>query len=460
MSVSNKNGNIIIGLGSKGLVLLERINNELLGQGEFNSQNTKLVGLDVLWSSNHYQHTRPKFLAPDKFIFLDYYKIRSNQQLRRIPQIGTWFSESAQDYFLRYMLHADDYGQGPAVPMKRFLGRLAFIVDFLKIESRLMHLLGTCPFENKFIYIVSSIASPEGSGILMDLTFLIRKLTKGDKNIRISAILTLEKDLQKSYLPPSILRDFALNKYLFLQELEFFNKPEGFYEAEFLYGNNLKDFQNPFDVVFCYDSFENEFELFHPFRSESIKFTNDIYYNKNLVDLQEIIKKFSVVNFSESGVNENIDNYSEEQISSLFIFPNRNIYSKWDPIYIQEAYLENRKWWSLGLADPFNLIFKSGAWYYLISKKYGKRTYDYKIKLAQGRFEALKELLENEDYIQEIRENIVKIGEEFNNQQVIQILKKYGDNLLEKVKKQTDKDIRNLVELEINDIENYIEQIM
>ena len=120
---------------------------------------------------------------------------------------------------------------------------------------------------------------------------------------------------------------------------------------------------------------------------------------------------------------------------------------------------ENRKWWSIGLADPFKLIFKTGNgnWYYVISKKHGKRTEDYKVKLAQGRLEALKALLNNEDYLEEIEECIQKKTMELGNQKVISFLREYSDNLLKTTKQQKnmDKDIRELVDSEIDDIEIY-----
>ena len=159
---------------------------------------------------------------------------------------------------------------------------------------------------------------------------------------------------------------------------------------------------------------------------------------------------------------KNVSHYREKYLSNDYGFSfhlDRNWKNDLPKLFPGTDEEENRKWWSLGLANPFNLIYKSGAWYYLISKKYGKKIDDYKIKLAQGRLEALKVLLENKDYIEELSECIEKLAYELDNQQVIHNLKEFGDNLLVNAKKQTDKDIRNLVELEIGDIENYINSI-
>ena len=139
-----------------------------------------------------------------------------------------------------------------------------------------------------------------------------------------------------------------------------------------------------------------------------------------------------------------------------------HIHRDWEnlPDLFPKSNEDNRKWWSLGLADPFKLIVQSGIWFYLISIMYGKKTDDHKIKLGKGRLEAFNALVKNEKYIEELKDHIQKITHELGNEHVITILSEYGNSLLEKAKKLTGEDIRNLVELEIDDIENYINLIL
>lgn len=120
---------------------------------------------------------------------------------------------------------------------------------------------------------------------------------------------------------------------------------------------------------------------------------------------------------------------------------------------------EARKYWSLGLADPFNLISKNGQYYYLESKKRGKKLEDYKVKLAQGRAEAMKTFLDDVDLIDETRDSIEKITQKLGNEGVAEKLKNYGNDLEEKAKKYG-KEIRDQIEQELNDIENYVQSLL
>ena len=120
---------------------------------------------------------------------------------------------------------------------------------------------------------------------------------------------------------------------------------------------------------------------------------------------------------------------------------------------------EARKYWSLGLAEPFNLISKTGQYYYLKSEKKGKKLEDYKVKLAQGRAEAMNTFLDDTEYIDEAIENIDKIIKKLGNEKVAESLKDYGDEL-EKTAKKYGKEIRNQIEMELNDIDNFINSIL
>lgn len=117
-----------------------------------------------------------------------------------------------------------------------------------------------------------------------------------------------------------------------------------------------------------------------------------------------------------------------------------------------------RKYWSLALANPFNLISKKGEYYYIKSEKKGERTRDYMLKLAQGRAEAMKAFFDDTEFVEEIEENIRTITQKIGEDKVMETLKEYGDDLEKKARRQTEQ-IRKQVELELEDIENYIKSL-
>ena len=119
---------------------------------------------------------------------------------------------------------------------------------------------------------------------------------------------------------------------------------------------------------------------------------------------------------------------------------------------------ESRKYWSLGLADPFNLIVKKGQYYYVRSEKAGERTKDNLIRLAQGRNEAMRAFLADSDRAEETKENIDRINEQLGNNAVIEKLRTYGDKLEKQGGRQSE-EIRSLIELELGDIEHYMKSL-
>jgi hypothetical protein len=121
---------------------------------------------------------------------------------------------------------------------------------------------------------------------------------------------------------------------------------------------------------------------------------------------------------------------------------------------------EVRKYWSLALADPFNLITKTGEYYYIVSQKKGERTKGYRVKLAQGRTESMRVFMESAELILETKEKITDVTDKLGTAKVIECLKTYGTALEQKVMKGTpDEEIRKQIELELADIENYIETL-
>lgn len=117
-----------------------------------------------------------------------------------------------------------------------------------------------------------------------------------------------------------------------------------------------------------------------------------------------------------------------------------------------------RKYWSLGLAEPFNLIVKRGEYYYIHSERRGERTLDYLVKLGQGRREAQKAFVADSELVAEAKETIDRINGELGNKQVSESLLGYGQKLGSEASKQKE-EIRKSVELELKDIDTYIKSL-
>lgn len=119
---------------------------------------------------------------------------------------------------------------------------------------------------------------------------------------------------------------------------------------------------------------------------------------------------------------------------------------------------ESRKFWSVALADPFNLIVKRGQYYLMRSEKKGERTKDYLIRLGQGRAESLRAFLAEPEYVLEMKDAIDKMNGDLGNQVVTERLNAYGKQLETQAGSQSE-EIRKMIEVELGDIEAYMKSL-
>jgi hypothetical protein len=160
-------------------------------------------------------------------------------------------------------------------------------------------------------------------------------------------------------------------------------------------------------------------------------------------------------------VVSNFPRYREKYLDPNRPFP-YHLHRDWEkdlPDLFPSDEEEGRKYWSLALADPFSRVVKRGEYYYVRSEKRGERTKDCLIKLAQGRREAMRAFLEDGELVEETREAIDKVNGQLGNNQVKETLEKYGHDLEEKGGKQTE-EVRQQIELELQDIENYLKSLV
>lgn len=159
-------------------------------------------------------------------------------------------------------------------------------------------------------------------------------------------------------------------------------------------------------------------------------------------------------------VVSNVPRYREKYLDPNRPFP-YHLHRDWDktlPDLFPSEEEEARKFWSLALAEPFGLVVKRGEHYYVKSEKRGERTKEYLVKLAQGRREAMRAFLEDSDLVSETREAIERVNGQLGNNRVGEALKTYGDDLVERAGKQTE-EVRQQIELELQDIESYVKSL-
>jgi hypothetical protein len=85
-------------------------------------------------------------------------------------------------------------------------------------------------------------------------------------------------------------------------------------------------------------------------------------------------------------------------------------------------------------------------------------TKDYLIQLGQGRAESLRAFLAEPEYVQEMKDAIDKINGNLGNKVVAEKLSAYGNQLESQAGSQSE-EIRKMIEVELNDIEEYIKSL-
>jgi hypothetical protein len=159
-------------------------------------------------------------------------------------------------------------------------------------------------------------------------------------------------------------------------------------------------------------------------------------------------------------VVSNVPRYREKYLDPNRPFP-YHVHRDWDktlPDLFPSEEEEARKFWSLALAEPFGLIVKRGEYYYVKSEKRGERTKEYLIKLDQGRREAMRAFLEDRDLVDDTRESIERLNGQLGNARISEALTTYGNDLAERAGKQTE-EVRQQIELELQDIEKYVRSL-
>lgn len=126
------------------------------------------------------------------------------------------------------------------------------------------------------------------------------------------------------------------------------------------------------------------------------------------------------------------------------------------PVSEDEA---NQRWWALALAAPFNLIENRGDYYYFRSENRGRVTDDYLIKLGQGRAEAMKQFLRNQDVLNETQRQIERTLKDRGTGSVRNALVEWVRHKEEEYRGRKMKpQVRDLIEMELAEVERYVSE--
>lgn len=120
----------------------------------------------------------------------------------------------------------------------------------------------------------------------------------------------------------------------------------------------------------------------------------------------------------------------------------------------------SRRVWSLGNAEPFQLISRRGAFYYARSKEQGRAVENFEVRLDQGRDKAMRAFVGNLKLVNELGDEIERITRARGAAPTAEALRGYRERLLaEGAGKETRPEIRQLLEDELRDLDAYIHDL-
>lgn len=137
-------------------------------------------------------------------------------------------------------------------------------------------------------------------------------------------------------------------------------------------------------------------------------------------------------------------------------------FSKADDLMPLVEDVESRRYWSVGFADVFNLLVKSGTGtYYVRSKVKGRATEDYLVKLeAAGRVAAMKSFVANRELVEEMEKEVNAVVDRLGTMEVARQLREYRARLIDGIASQKTKpEYQDLLNEEIQDIDGFVEQL-
>jgi tubulin-like protein len=159
--------------------------------------------------------------------------------------------------------------------------------------------------------------------------------------------------------------------------------------------------------------------------------------------------------------------YDIEEMESAYNDPDKNvsnhIHVAWEsfpnPISrIDEG--DAMRWFAIAQApSPLGLISARAGSYYMRSKK-ARFTDNGELPLERGRVRAYEKFKQDRDLIKEVEENVAAVLRTDSEAKVSELLRDHVEHLLTQARLITDSTIKEQVELEVQEIQNYLQQLM
>jgi hypothetical protein len=222
---------LVIGIGSSGLDILEKaqeFNYEFLGKNIPDNEDITYLSLDTQKDRGPKRTTFGQSSIKHEEIGLTDITSKYDELVANPNTSTNWFPS-------RNQLQNQDAASG--VPT---YGRLALWVNFYKVDQYLEDLRKKGQGSNARVFIVGSLTGGTGSGICVDLPYMIRKKVGEDATIHAN------------FMIPSIQEEtnqYFLNSYLALKSIEYYASEDTNYSISFPDGQQYESYKSPYDLV-------------------------------------------------------------------------------------------------------------------------------------------------------------------------------------------------------------------
>jgi hypothetical protein len=222
---------LVIGIGSSGLDILEKaqeFNYEFLGKNNPDNEDITYLSLDTQRDRRPKRTTFGQSSIKHEEIGLTDITAKYDELVVNEYTSTNWFPS-------RNQLKNQDAASG--VPT---YGRLALWVNFDKVDQYLEDLRQRGEGRNARVFIVGSLTGGTGSGICVDLPYMIRKKVGEDATIHAN------------FMIPSIQEEtdqYFLNSYLALKSIEYYASENTNYSISFPDGQRYESPTSPYNQV-------------------------------------------------------------------------------------------------------------------------------------------------------------------------------------------------------------------
>ncbi|MEN3014465.1 MAG: tubulin-like doman-containing protein [bacterium] len=252
---------IIIGLGGTGLKTVVSLKNKL---ANFRGVLVKFICID-----SDKNEVLVKKLDPDEYINIGVpgvSAIVSNLKLEAAEYIRPWFPSN-----LNFKIVSGDEGAKQFRPMGRLylfknVDKVFNALDMATKQLRAKFAEASSPSKTINVYIISSVCGGTGSGMLLDIAYIVREVVEVENacSALIKGVLFLPTAFSPFPISDVAERNHIYaNGYATLKEIDYFMSPnkETEFVANYSHTRSIRNKKPPFDVCYLIDDENEEFPI-------------------------------------------------------------------------------------------------------------------------------------------------------------------------------------------------------